>query len=390
MPQPVFGKCSGSKFLNVREADFRNSSFFIYKRIAMDLTLISLPPDYPADGTRLEAVLSEALAGYSPRVLREVPAGEDLRGQRLLFAVPLGEYGINSACTALLRRLRSERDLLEGCTAAIITDGGSEFYTKSAATELALAVNLAGSALIGRPLVEATGSLANFRLQAKLLDTDVDRAYRSAVRDLIKRLCTDSFPKREKPELLALHASSRFTSNTMQLWSGVRDRLGDSCSITEIGLRNGTISDCSGCPYTMCIHFGERGRCFYGGLMQEEVWPAVLNADALMMVCPNYNDALSANLTAFINRMTGLFRQKRFYDKAVFAIIVSGYSGGDIVARQLIAALNMNKSFYLPPRFAMIETANDPGEAVSLPGINERMDKFAQKIIGTIGTAGTF
>lgn len=348
----------------------------------MLITIIHLPPESPADGTRLETVLSEAAAGYELSILRDLPAGEDLRGKRLLFAVPLGEYGINSAYLRLLGRLRAEPDLLEGCISAIVTDGGNELYTKSAGTELALAVNLAGSALIGRPLVEATGSLANFRLQAKLLGTDPEQAYRAAVRELLDRLSSDEFPRRAKPELLALHASSRFTSNTMQLWTGIRDRLGDSCGITEIGLRNGTISDCSGCPYTMCIHFGERGRCFYGGLMQEEVWPAVLKADALMMICPNYNDALSANLTAFINRMTGLFRQQRFYDKAVFAIIVSGYSGGDIVARQLIAALNMNKSFYLPPRFAMIETANDPGEAVKLAGIGERMDRFAERIRG--------
>ena len=275
----------------------------------MKYTLISLSPDFPADGTRLESVLRGTAAGSASRILHELPAGEDLRGQRLLFAVPLGEYGINTAFLKLLRRLRAEPDILEGCTSAIIMDGGSELYTKSAGTELAFALNRAGSALIGRPLVEATGSLANFRLQAKLLGTDPEGAYRDAIRDLAERLCSDDFPKREQPELLALHASSKFTSNTMQLWAGIRDRIGSTCGITEIGLRNGTISDCSGCPYTMCIHFGERGRCFYGGLMQEEVWPAVLKADALVMICPNYNDALSANLTAFINRMTGLFRQ---------------------------------------------------------------------------------
>ena len=119
-------------------------------------------------------------------------------------------------------------------------------------------------------------------------------------------------------------------------------------------------------------------------MMQEEVWPAVLKADALMMLCPNYNDALSANLTAFINRLTGLFRQKRFYDKAVFAIIVSGYSGGDILARQVISALNMNKSFFLPPRFALLETANDPGEALRLPGIEGRLNNFTENIIQTL------
>ena len=101
-------------------------------------------------------------------------------------------------------------------------------------------------------------------------------------------------------------------------------------------------------------------------------------ADALILMCPNYNDALSANLTAFINRLTALFRQTRFYDKAVFALVVSGYSGSDTVARQLISALNMNKSFYLPPRFALLETANAPGEALAAPGIPERLDHFVQ------------
>ena len=114
--------------------------------------------------------------------------------------------------------------------------------------------------------------------------------------------------------------------------------------------------------------------------MQDEVYPAVREADGLILLCPNYNDALSANLTACINRLTALFRQTRFYDKAVFAIVVSGYSGGDILARQVISAVNMNKSFYLPPRFALLETANRPGEALALPGIQERLDRFAQSV----------
>ncbi len=348
------------------------------------LQVIYLQPDLPEDKTRTDAVLSEALAGIEHKVLSDPAELNGIRGERLLFVLVLGRFGISTAYTRLLLRLRAEPDLLDGCVSAIISDGSSEFYTKSAAAELALAVNNAGSALIGRPLVEATGSLANFRLQAKLQDTDVETAYRAAARDLVGRLISDQFPKREKPELLALHASSRHTSNTMNLWEQVRERLGSSCTVTEIGLRNGTISDCSGCPYTMCVHFGEQGRCFYGGLMQEEVWPAVSRCSALVMICPNYNDALSANLTAFINRMTGLFRMRRFYDKAVFAIIVSGYSGGDIVARQLISALNMNKSFFLPPRFALTETANDPGEALRLPGIEARLEDFAARIRRTM------
>ena len=201
--------------------------------------------------------------------------------------------------------------------------------------------------------------------------------------DLISRLFVDFCPKKD-PELLVLHASSHHTSNTMALWEKVRVQLGEGFTVTEIGLRNGTLSDCSGCPYTLCLHFGEKGGCFYGGLMQQEVYPAVRRCDGIVMLCPNHNDALSANLTACINRLTALFRQTRFYDKALFAVVVSGYSGGDILARQLIAAMNMNKSFYLPPRFALLETANDPGQAVQRPGVDQRLDAFAQTIRDTL------
>ena len=68
--------------------------------------------------------------------------------------------------------------------------------------------------------------------------------------------------------------------------------------------------------------------------MVEEVYPAVRRCDALVMLCANYNDALSANLTACVTRLTALFRQQRFYDKRLFGLIVSGYSGGDLLARQ--------------------------------------------------------
>ena len=351
---------------------------------AGEVYVIRLRADDVKDDERLTAVLRDALMDIPHHVAADFGAISDLRGKRLLFAAALGRYGVNTALTHLLLRLRQEPTLLEGCTAGLVVDGADDLYTKSAAAELALAINSAGSALLGRPLVEATGSLRNFRIQAKNAGLTLEGAYRAAVHELAQRLLDETFPTREKPHLLVLHASSYHTSNTMQLWAQLHARLGESCTVEEIGLRNGAVSDCSGCPYTACLHFGEQGRCFYGGLMQDEVWPAVRRCDGVLLLCPNYNDALSANLTAFINRMTGLFRQTRFYDKAVFAVVVSGYSGGDIVARQVLDAMNMNKSFYLPPRFALIETANDPGEALTLPGIEARLEDFARRITATL------
>ena len=99
------------------------------------------------------------------------------------------------------------------------------------------------------------------------------------------------------------------------------------------------------------------------------------------MVCPNYNDAISANLSAFVNRLTAIFRVRPFYDKRVFAVIVSGYSGSDIVAQQLISGLNMNKSFILPSRFALMETANNPGTVMDIKGIKDNAAEFADTIM---------
>lgn len=350
----------------------------------MPLTLIYPPPDSSSAGRRLDDILRQALAGREVRVLRRAEELSGLEGQRLLLALALGDTGINLEYVRMLSRLRKEEGLLKGCTAGLIVDGAGELYTKSTAAEAALALNRAGCALVGRPLVEATGSLANFTVQAQNLGSSLTDACHAAVQELVERVETFTFPKQERPKVLVLHASSHHTSNTMDLWSRVRGQLEERCAIREIGLRNGTLSDCSGCPYTMCLHFGEQGGCFYGGVMQDEVYPAVRTADALVLLCPNYNDALSANLTACINRLTALFRQTRFYDKAVFAIVVSGYSGGDMVARQAIAAMNMNKSFYLPQNFALIETANSPGQALALPGIRNRLEGFAQNILDTL------
>ena len=40
----------------------------------------------------------------------------------------------------------------------------------------------------------------------------------------------------------------------------------------------------------------------------------------------------------------------------------------------------MNKSFFLPPRFCLMETANERGSLVKLPGIEARAAAFARRI----------
>ena len=345
------------------------------------------------ENSRLLKALREGLAGVRLQEVTEVSqleamtdesgrlAPEGWTGKHLaLFAIDLGEYGVNLEYTRLLGWLRSHPKSLEGWTGGVTADADSDLYTKSAARELVFTANRAGCAFVGRPLVEGTKTLSNFAIVASNLGTDLYGAYVESIKLLVKEMAKSQKPDKErKRELLVLHASSHKSSNTYAVWQGVKQYLTD-ISITEIGLRNGTLADCSGCPYKMCLHFGERGSCFYGGVMVENVYPAVKKADGILLLAPNHNDALSANLTAFINRLTALFRTTRFYDKKLFGIVVSGYSGSDLIAEQMIAALNMNKPFYLPGHFAMLETANHPGEAMKLPGIEERMRQYAKRI----------
>jgi len=342
--------------------------------------MVVLLPDNPPYSDKLKARLAPLMpTGTIWREDAEIDLS-GLKGEKLLFAVALDQAGCSSACYKMLSILRQGMGLLEGCTAGVVVAGEGELFTKDAARNLVLAANLAGCAFVGRPLVEATGSLRNFRVQAEIYGTDEASAFCLAVEELIDRLLFWPPPPPIR-KILALHASSRATSNTLALWELVKRNLPPAVDVRELCLRNGTVADCNGCAYTACLHFGEQGGCFYGGPMVDEVFPAVRECDALVMLCANYNDALSANLTAFVNRLTALFRQNRFYDKQLFGLIVSGYSGGDLLARQLISGLNMNKSFFLPPNFCMFETANEKGSLIRLPGVAERGKAFADAMM---------
>lgn len=316
-----------------------------------------------------------------------------LKNNRIIFAADLDESGINIEAFEVIRFLNLNPTALEGSLGGVIIDGRSELFTKDMGRRLVFAADMAGCAFPGKPLVEATGSLANFAVSAKLWQISREQAYAKSCRLLIEKVASFEAPHRQtafevdnhgalrKPEILAIHAGNKATSNSFSLWREAAGHLEGKAEIEEISIRNGQVLDCRGCKYEDCLHFGEQEGCFYGGVMVEKVYPAIIKSDVLVLICPNYNDSVSANIMAFINRLTALFRTNDFSRKRIYAIVVSGYSGGDIVAQQIIGAVNMNKNFILPPRFAMLETANDPGTALELPGIKERVKAFAEGII---------
>ena len=335
-------------------------------------------------GERLERVLESALDGVSVQyVSPEVPEGS-VRDSVILFAVGVDACGTDEAFQRLLRSLRGSRDCLKGSVGGILIDGESELYTKAAAQELALAANMAGCIFPGKSLVEGTGSLYNQHILAQRMGLTWEETYISRARELVQRLLAYGAKQFESPRILMLHASDNRLSNTVWLGRELLSRLPETFSVREISLQNGTIQDCRGCSYADCLHYAENNTCFYGGAIPEEVLPAIRECDALLMLCPNYNDSVSANMMALFNRMTNLLVQQELLDKYLFGVVVSGYSGGDLVARQLLSTLCFNKTVTLPPCFCMLETAHDPGSAQSLPAIGQRLDAFARHMVNIL------
>ncbi len=332
---------------------------------------------------RMERLLSFALEGTAVETVSPM-AVESLQGKRVFFAVAMDDLGPGEEFVRLLRLLREKPHCLQGSIGCILVDGGGELYTKSAAQELALAANGAGCTFPGKPLVEGTGSLYNQHIQAKRLGLGWEETYFLRSRELAERLVTFRTPKFASPRVLMLHASDQHRSNTVWLGREILRRLPENFQTREICLQNGAIYDCRGCSYETCLHFSKNGTCFYGGTISKEVLPAIRCCDALLFLCPNYNDAVSANIMALFNRLTNLLVQQELLDKYLFGVVVSGYSGSDLVARQLLGAMCFNKTVMLPPKFCMMETAHDPDSARKKAGIEERLDAFAAHMARTL------
>lgn len=332
---------------------------------------------------RMERLLSFALEGVAVETV-PLMAVESLQGKRVLFALAMDAFGPGEELARLLRLLRRKPHCLQGSIGCILVDGGGELYTKSAAQELALAANGAGCMLPGKPLVEGTGSLYNQHIQAKRLGLDWEETYFRRGRELVERLLSFQAPRFESPRVLMLHASDQHRSNTVWLGREILRRLPENFLTREICLQNGAIYDCRGCSYETCLHFSQSGTCFYGGAISQEVLPAIRDCDAMLFLCPNYNDAVSANIMALFNRLTNLLVQQELLDKYLFGVVVSGYSGSDLVARQLLGAMCFNKTVMLPPEFCMMETAHDPDSARRKAGIETRLDAFAAHVVRTL------
>jgi len=307
----------------------------------------------------------------------EIP---DLSNKRLLLALDLNEAGFCIPIIQIISQLfKRGETALQDSKAALLIYSPNEYNTKSTASDIIFHLNQLGCKFPGHPVIEAVGSLANFRTWQKTLSLSLLEICLDQCSKLGARIMEFHPFEMKTPYIVALHSSSHNTSNTLALWNMVKRHL-TNCKIEELHVENGTVMDCKGCSFKTCSHYSKQSSCFYGGVLVKEIYPAIEKADGVVWICPNYNDAVSANISAVINRLTALYRKTSFYEKALYGVVVSGNSGSDSVAMQLVDALCINKGFYLPANFCITATANDPGAIYEVEEIDKIAQAFAKNI----------
>lgn len=333
----------------------------------------------------LESMILTFTKNFQEVVNIDASYNGDYTDKKILFAVELEELGINLELEPTLYRIYKSRPeaQLENSIGAVLIHSKEELYTKSKSSMLIFRLNSMGMRFPGRPMVEAPLNLRNYIPAQNRNGKSLEENCYLETEELSQRFKTYDIEKSKNinPKILTVHASEE-GSNTLYLWQLIKKQLlKDVSEIKEIYIPNGEVKDCEGCSYTICKYFAKQKSCYYGGIMVEEVYPSILEADIFILLCPNYNDALTANLSAMINRLTAIFRHKKFYDKKFYSVIVSGSSGTEAIATQLIRALNMNKTFQLPPNFIVSAIANDRGSIKDIEDIELRANNFSKLII---------
>lgn len=308
---------------------------------------------------------------------------------KTLFIIELDVIGENASANAFLRDEMEKfnklgKSYFNNRVAAMIILCESEDYTKTYARKFIYLSNTMGCEWIGHSVIERIRGGINFKTWSKSMTGSFDEIESIQIEKLVVRLCEYKPLKKEKFNLLVLHAGHKSISNTLMYWDFIREQLTEyykeNLEIHELHVEEGQITDCYGCSFETCTYYALEKSCFYGGFVVESLYPRIQNADAVVWICPNYNDAVSAKLMAVINRLTALYRSISFQDKFILSVIVSGNSGNDTVAGQLIGALNINKGFRLPPYFAAMAIANDPGEIISVSNLSQRVDVYVNRL----------
>lgn len=299
------------------------------------------------------------------------------QNEKILIAVDLNEIGEDFEVMKIINDMvKLGKDSLKNSVVIIFVYSPNELNTKEITKKIIYIVNNLGATILGQPLIECMGKLENLRKWAKSLYLSREETLLFLSRKAIDKLINYQPKLIKSPKLLVLHANSNESiSNTHLFWKKVESYLDIDYEVIHV--EDGTVLDCHGCSFNTCKYYAQQNSCFYGGIMVEEILPAIEKSDAILWLVPNYNDAISAKLMAVINRLTVLYLKHPIMDKNIFSIVVSGNSGSDSVIKQLIGALNVNKGFRLPPYFSIHTIANNPKEILEHENLDAMAKEFA-------------
>lgn len=365
----------------------------------MELTVLLLPCQQTGEQPRLKSVLTKALIDIPHRMIYDI--AQVHLPSRMLIALSLGAVGVNEAYLTFLGQLRSGQIDMKSSVVGLVVESSGSLFSKQIATELTYALNQAGAALVGNPLVEATESLLHFpqfdmiphQFPLDLPDYDPSNPlshYETAITMLAQRVVGPGFRGRspltgraDLPRILVVmpwgngDKNGEEIGNISDLWGELHRRLLPFSQCDQLFLREDMVYSCNHCENHHCDKYLVNQSCFYGGAMSAKAVDLIAQADALLMLCPSFHNNLHALQFSFIQQLSSLFAEYEFREKAIYALGVTPYANGDMLANQLISTLCLDYSFYLPPHFIQLEIAKDPLEAITSEGIEERLDKFA-------------
>lgn len=305
---------------------------------------------------------------------------DSYKGMKVFVLAQTGRLGVDLGLLQKLESILSKGEkVFEDSIACIHVSSDSQLFTKSFGQKLEFILNSHGARFMGYSFTEHIKDGYNLRKWARVFDSGVEEARLRLLSESFNKLHDSSQSKKENQTLLVLHSNSRMErSNTHTLWKKIEKHLMTNVEVIQI--EDGSIADCYGCEFKTCAYFGENGKCYYGGIMVDKVLPSFEKADGILWLVPNYNDGPSAKIMALINRLTVFYRKFPESNKKQFAVIVSGNSGSDSVAMQLIGSLSMNKGCSLPPYFYLQAIANSFGEIEEIQSIDAIAKQYARHI----------
>lgn len=324
----------------------------------------------------VDRILNEVFSDYV-RITPSEALGSRQKFQRVLLVASINPIGYDEELLAFLAGAY-EQGTLEDTVVGVVVESKTSLHTREAGVQLLYHANKMGARMPGRSLVEAAENLENLLPLSEPLGKTPAELFQLQLEGLHRRLDTPIAGTRQ-PKLSVWTIGRKEISATLAVWDLIHPHL-SGIEVELLSFGNEMIRDCRGCAYELCKKMGEKSKCIYEDYVVEKLYPSIEQSDGILILSPNYNDMLPANFVSSINRLTALFRKRKFFDKSLFSLIVTGHTGAELLSRQLIGALHVNKTFALPPRFTWEVRAHNREAVQENPALPAQAIDFAQRI----------